>query len=408
MTYNDAYSLLEKHSQTQLLRFYNELDETEKSALLSQIEELDFSLLALTKNRNNYKKSGTFSPLGAMTVSEIERRREEFEKVGLAALKDNKVAAVLLAGGQGTRLGFDKPKGSFNIGINRELYIFECLINNMLDVAKRVGGCFPLYIMTSDKNNADTVDFFEKHDYFGYDGSKIHFFVQEMAPSVDFDGKIFLEDKGKISLSPNGNGGWFSSLKKAGYVEKLKEDGVEWVSIFAVDNVLQRVNDPAFVGATILSGKECGAKVIRKNAPDERIGVLCLEDGKPSIVEYYEITDDMKNLKDENGNLLYSFGVTLNYLFRLDALERSLSVSTPYHIVEKKIPYINEKGEKIAPKTPNGLKFERLAFDIIRTFDGCLPFEIVRSYEFAPVKNPTGIDSVESARELLRLNGVEL
>lgn len=408
MTYEKAYSLLEKYSQTHLLRFYDELSDAEKKSLLNQIEELDFSLLSLKKNSNDEKKAGTFFPLGAMTLSEIESRRAEFEEVGLKALKENKVAAVLLAGGQGTRLGFDKPKGCFNIGVDRELYIFGCLINNMLDVAHLIGHCFPLFIMTSDKNNKDTIEFFKEHDYFGYDRSKVHFFVQEMAPSVDFEGKILLEDKGRISLSPNGNGGWFSSLNKAGYVEKLKSEGVEWISIFSVDNVLQRVNDPAFVGATILSGTVCGAKVLRKNAPEERIGVICLEDGKPSIVEYYEITDEMKTLRDEKGELLYSFGVTLNYLFKLDALEKTLSASLPYHVVEKKVPYINEKGEYVKPEEPNGLKFERLAFDIIRTFDGCLPYEIVRNYEFAPVKNPTGVDSVESARELLKLNGVEL
>lgn len=407
MDYKSTYELLERYSQTHLLAFYDELSPEEQTSLLDQIASVDFSLLSL-KREDITSSRGFIEPLGATTLDQIEARRDEFEKAGISALAQGKIGAVLLAGGQGTRLGFDRAKGCFNVGITRDLYIYECLINNMLDVARLVGKCFPLYIMTSDKTHADTVSFFEEHDYFGYERDRIGFFKQEMAPSVDFDGRIILEDKGRLSLSPNGNGGWFSSLAKAGYLDKLKSEGVEWLSIFSVDNVLQRVNDPAFVGATLLSGAPCGAKVIRKNHPEERLGVMCLEDGKPSIVEYYEITDDMRELRDEQGELLYSFGVTLNYLFNIEALERENTDSLPYHVVEKKIPYINGKGELCRPDSPNGMKFERLAFDIIKHLDSCMPYEVVREREFAPVKNPTGIDSVESARALLELNGVEL
>ena len=407
MNYNEAYALLEKHSQTHLLDFYNELDPDSQNKLLEQIGDLDFSLLSLKKCDTSSAR-GHLEPLGAITVEQIDARRGEFEQAGLKALRENKIGAVLLAGGQGTRLGFDKPKGCFNVGVTRDLYIFECLINNMLDTVRLCGSFFPLYIMTSEINHDDTVKFFEEHSYFGYDKSRVSFFKQEMAPSVDFNGKILLQDKGRISLSPNGNGGWFSSLSKAGYLDQLKAQGVEWLSLFSVDNVLQRVNDPAFVGATLLSGTPCGAKVIRKNSPEEKIGVMCLEDGKPSIVEYYEITEDMRNLRDEKGGLLYSFGVILNYLFRIDALEEATRTPLAYHIVEKKIPCIDAAGNSIRPQAPNGLKFERLTVDLIHLLDSCLPYEIVRNYEFAPVKNPTGVDSVESARELLELNGVKL
>lgn len=178
--------------------------------------------------------------------------------------------------------------------------------------------------------------------------------------------------------------------------------------MFAVDNVLQRIADPCFVGA-VLSG-ECasGAKVVRKCAPDEKIGVICLEDGRPSIVEYYELTDELMNAKDENGDPAYYFGVILNYLFRVGDLEKIRERKLPLHIVEKKIPYLNEKGEKVKPDAPNGYKFEQLVLDMIHELDGCLPFEVVREKEFAPIKNATGIDSVESARELCKKNGIEL
>ena len=236
----------------------------------------------------------------------------------------------------------------------------------------------------------------------------MHFFKQEMAAATDYEGKIYLEEKGKLSTSPNGNGGWFSSLKNAGLLEVVKNAGIEWLNVFAVDNVCQRIADPVFVGATIEKNCVVGAKVVRKNAPDEKVGVMCLEDGRPSIVEYYELTDELMNAKDAKGDPAYNFGVILNYLFKEEELEKLLDGSLPLHIVEKKIPYLDEAGELVKPEEPNGYKFESLVLDMIHQLDTCLPFEVVRNREFAPIKNKTGVDSVESARALLQENGVVL
>ena len=232
--------------------------------------------------------------------------------------------------------------------------------------------------------------------------------MQEMAPAADYTGKVYMEEKGKIATSPNGNGGWFVSMAKWGVLDIVKKAGIEWLNIFAVDNVLQRIADPVFVGATILGDAAVGAKVVKKAAPDEKVGVMCLEDGRPSIVEYYELTDELMNAKDENGDPAYNFGVILNYLFKVNDLEEIMNKNMPLHVVEKKIPYINESGELIKPETPNGYKFETLVLDMIHLLDSCLPFEVIRNKEFAPIKNKTGVDSVESARELLKQNGVEL
>lgn len=409
MTYGQIKKILEQHNQLHLLKYYDELNSEQQTDLLNQIASINWHLLDLLKNRQNTEAvKGKLEPLGALEVSDIEARKEEFTKIGIEALKAKKVGAVLLAGGQGTRLGFDKPKGMFNVGITRELYIFECLIHNLMDVVKQIDTWVPLYIMTSDKNHNDTVGFFEEKNYFGYNKEYIHFFKQDMAPSVDYNGKLLMEEKDRLSLSPNGNGGWFHSLQNAGLISQMKEIGIEWLTVFAVDNVLQRINDPAYVGAIIASGCDCGGKVVRKADPQERVGVLCLEDGKPSIVEYYEMTDDMIHLRNDNGDLLYNFGVILNYMFRLDKLEEIVNKELPVHIVEKKIPYINENGQLVKPTTPNGYKFEELVLDMIHLMDSCLPYEVVRNHEFAPIKNPTGIDSVESARELLKENGVTL
>lgn len=372
--------------------------------LEKQLDEMDWSYLDLIHQKE--QKRGTFAPLGAMEIPEIEEKKTGFTKVGMDAIRNTKVGAVLLAGGQGTRLGFDKAKGMYNIGVTKELYIFEQLIANLKKVTAAANAWVPLYIMTSDKNDEQTRAFFEEHAYFGYDPAYIRFFVQEMVPAVDFEGNVLIESNDSLAMSPNGNGGWFKSLVKAGLDRDLEEKGVEWLNVFAVDNVLQQIADPVFVGATIASGCVSGAKVVRKTNPYERVGALCLEDGKPSIVEYYELTPEMAEAVNENGSLLYGFGVILNYLFRLDKLLEIESRQLPLHIVEKKVPYLDENGVLQKPETPNAYKFETLILDMIYMMDNCLSFEVVREKEFAPVKNATGVDSVESARELLQKNHI--
>ncbi len=409
MTFEQAKQVTAQYGQEHLLRFWDELNEAEQDSLLAQIAAVDWSLLALAEDQSAVtSERGHLEPLGALEIPEINVRRDEFEACGIEALKAEKVGAVLLAGGQGTRLGLDKPKGMLNVGVTRTLYLFERLINNIMDVVNCTGAWIPLYIMTSQKNNDDTVNFFTEHNFFGYHPDYIRFFIQEMVPSVDYNGKILMEGKAQLSMSPNGNGGWFLSLAKAGHLDELKSRGVEWLTVFSVDNVLQRINDPCYVGATILSGCDCGAKVVRKAAPDERVGVLCLEDGKPSIVEYYEMTDEMLTSREANGDLSYNFGVILNYMFRLSTLEDNMNKNMQVHIVEKKIPYINDEGELQKPTSPNGYKFETLVLDMVHMMKDCLSYEIERNKEFAPIKNLEGVDSLVSARELLRENGVEL
>ena len=408
MTFEQAKEKLIRYGQEHVLKYYDELSVAEQEALLTQIEETDMSILAACKNIDALTQKGKITPLAAMELSEIEANRDSFVETGLEAIRAGKVAAVLLAGGMGTRLGSDDPKGMYNVGITHELYIFECLVNNMMDVVKKSGCWIHWFIMTSDKNNEATIKFLTEKNFFGYNSEYIHFFKQDMAAATDYEGKIYLEEKGKLSTSPNGNGGWFSSLKNSGLLEVIHENVIEWLNAFAVDNVLQRIADPAFIGATIQKNVAVGAKVVRKNAPDEKVGVMCLEDGRPSIVEYYELTDELMNAKDAKGDPAYNFGVILNYLFKVADLEDLMDGKMPLHIVEKKIPYMNESGEPVKPETPNGYKYESLILDMIHLLDSCLPFEIERGKEFAPIKNKTGIDSVESARILLQENGVIL
>lgn len=380
----------------------------ENETLKKHLEEIDWSVLEHIERKETVNERGVFAPLEAVELREIETRRDEFKETGLAAIRAGKVGAVLLAGGQGTRLGLDRPKGTLKIGVGRELYLFEQLVRNLMDVTKEAGVYVPLYIMTSNINNQDTRDFFEEHSYFGYPKDYVKFFVQEMNPACDFQGRVYMESGTEVAMSPNGNGGWFGSMVKAGLLSDIRERGIEWINVFAVDNCLQRIADPLFIGATIAYGCESGAKVVRKAAPDEKIGVLCTEDGKPSIAEYYEMTEEMATARKENGDLLYSFGVILNYVFSEKKLEEIADARMPIHVVEKKIPYMDADGSFVKPEEPNGYKFETLVLDMVHMMEDCIPYEVDRAKEFAPIKNLHGVDSLDSARELMKGCGIEL
>lgn len=407
MDYTSVKAKLDKYNQQHLLKYYDELSEESKAALLNQIADTDFEILSSIEHKDDNER-GVISPISSMELDEIESKSSEFRAKGLEAIQKGEVAAVLLAGGMGTRLGSDNPKGMYDIGITHPVYIFQRLIENLMDVVDEAKAYVPLFIMTSDKNNEATVSFMKEHDYFGYNPEYVYFFMQDMAPASDYEGHIYLEAKDKLSTSPNGNAGWYSSMVKAGLDKKAKELGVKWINIFAVDNVLQRIADPVFVGAVIDGGFVSGAKVVRKAARDEKVGVMCLEDGRPSIVEYYDMTDELMDAKNEKGDPAYNFGVILNYLFSMEELDEVVRKKLPLHVVEKKIPYIDENGNLIKPEKPNGYKFEQLVLDMIHQMKNCLPFEVVRKKEFAPIKNKEGVDSVESARELCKENGIEL
>ncbi len=401
-------ALLERYGQTHLLDYYEKLNDTEKSSLDFQLERLDWGLFDVLEHPEIIRERGEIAPIQVQTTEMLREHSEEDREVGLRQIHDGKVGALMLAGGQGTRLGCHSAKGMYDIGETHELFIFEQLIRNMIEQVRLAREWIPLFIMTSEKNHEETVLFLNEHHFFGYNPNYVYFFKQEMAPATDFEGHLLMERPDKIVSSPNGNGGWFSSFVNAGLLEKAKQMGVEWLNTFAVDNVLQRIADPCFIGAVIRKNCPCGAKVVRKADPEERVGVLCREDGRPSIIEYYEMPRELNYAKDENGEYLYNYGVILNYLFRLDRLEQIAGHPLPYHIVEKKIPYVDVNGGLRIPEKPNGYKFEKLILDMVHMMDGCLACEVEREKEFAPVKNRTGVDSVDTARELLRKNGVEL
>ena len=409
MNCNEALEKLKQYGQEQVLTWYDTLTAEEKTALLREIEETDFSPLLGFRAALEPRPAGEkIEPLAAMELEEIGANRERFTALGLEAIRQRKLAAVLLAGGQGTRLGVDKSKGLVDIGLTHPLYIFECLFRNLMEVTEQAGCTLPLYIMTSAINDRAIRDFLREKDYFGYPAEEVRFFEQETCPAVDPEGKVLMASRSAMFMAPNGNGGWYKSMARAGITEELRREGIEWLNAFAVDNVLQRIGDPCFLGAVLDRGCQCGSKVIRKAFPEEKVGVMCRRNGRASVVEYYELTPEMLRERNANGDLAYNFGVILNYLFRVDTLDQFLEEKPILHLAKKKVPCLNEKGEVVQPETENGYKLETLILDLVEKMDSCLPFEVVREKEFAPIKNKTGVDSIESARELLKLNGIVL
>ena len=405
-------SIMEQYDQQKVLDIFDSRDEKDKERLLKQCDFLDFSFLSALQNHDG--KRGEITPIRTMKLPEIEKREEEFRNIGTEALKAGKVAALVLAGGMGTRLGSNHAKGMYDIGMTKPVYIFQRMFENMLDVVNETGAQIPLFIMTSIINDKEIKEFLYEHKCFGYDPKQVHFFVQDMSPCIDIEGNIMFSKPDEFAMSPNGNGGFYSSMMNAGLDEFCRESGIEYINVFAIDNVLQRIADPVFIGATIDSGCATGAKVVKKVDPGEKVGSICLEDGQPSVVEYYDMTDELLQAKDEDGEPAYDYGVILNYLFRLKEMDGVVRNEMPVHIVKKKVPYLAESDTSetgfvtVYPDKPNAFKLETLSLDFVRMMGSCLPFEVIREKEFAPIKNPMGVDSVESARKLLIAAGYEL
>ena len=405
MNYTEAYLKLEKYNQTHLLKWYDFLSDNEKTLLLEKIASLD--LLILSSNGSNKDKE-SISPLKTLTLSEIKEEENQDRDIGIKYMKSGKLACVLLAGGMGSRLGYEYPKGMYNIGISNKLTIFKCQMDTLKARVKECGKYIYLFIMTSPENNEITIRHFEQNNYYGYDKSYIKFFIQKEYPVTDMEGKILLENKFTPATAPNGNGGWYQSMRIAGLKDFIIKHGIEYLNVYSVDNVLQKMADPVFLGSMINRNSECGAKVVRKVDPNERVGVICMAYGHPSITEYIELTDELRYSKDENGEYLYNFGVILNYIFKVDALERTHENAFPIYKANKKYPYMDEVGNFINPTEPNAYKYETFVLDMIRMMNDYVSFEVDRKKEFAPVKNLHGIDSVDTARELLIKNNIQI
>ncbi len=404
----EAEATLKKYGQEHLLAHYDKLDDKKKEELLKQIQEIDFELVNELYNSTKEKKTTTndkITPINYLDKFKLNDKYKYYEAIGKKAIKEGKLAAVTMAGGQGTRLGHNGPKGTFDIGLDSHKSLFELLSDNLKEEGKKYGVIIPWFIMTSRENNKDTVDFFEKHKYFGYQKNKnIFFFEQGELPMIDTEGKILIGEDGLIKLAADGHGGIYESLVKTKMTNKMRELGVEWVFIGGVDNCLVKMVDPVLMGIAIDKNVTVACKSVVKANPHEKVGVFCKRNGKPNVIEYSEITDEMAEATDENGELLYGESHILCNLFSIDAIERMGAEPLPYHVAYKKAKYIDKDGNLVVPDSPNAYKFEAFLFDAFGEVDDMAVLRVKREEEFAPVKNSDekGVDCPKTARELYK------
>lgn len=400
-----VYEIVEKNGQEQLLKIYENLsNDTEKQKLLDDILTIDFKqvnrLYDISKQPPAYKNS-VIEPINYVDKSKLsDEEYEEYENIGIKEIKDGKLAVVTMAGGQGTRLGHTGPKGTFDLGLDTHKSIFEILTDTLSDARAKYGVDIPWYIMTSEENNDETQNFFKAHNFFGYPKESVTFFKQGKLPMLSTDGKLLVNEDGSIKEAADGHGGIFHSLLKDGMIYDMKARNIEWVFIGGVDNVLVKPVDPVLLGLSIKDNMLAAVKSIVKAHPHERVGVFCKRNGKPSVIEYSEISKEMAEELDENGELKYGESNTLCNLFSLKAIEKVSEVDLPYHIAFKKASFLDENGNTIKPKEPNAYKFEAFLFDAFEILDDIAVLRVKREEEFAPVKNAEGDDSPETAREL--------
>ncbi|HEY8462692.1 MAG TPA: UDPGP type 1 family protein [Bacillota bacterium] len=402
-----ARLLTTKFGQEHLLKFYHILNPSEQADLLDTILNLDFKLIEslyhrLVLNPANHFREERLEPLIPQIWDDLDpKTRQQYRDLGLKLIDKCKVAAVLVAGGQGTRLGHSGPKGTFNLGLPSQKSLFQLQAERLLNLARQTGTTIPWYIMTSPENHAATTGFFRENHYFGYPEANLFFFQQDQLPVINAAGKILLAAPGRISLGPNGNGGCFLALHRSGALTDMKKRGVEWVFLYGIDNALVRVCDPGFIGFTAANRYLSASKVVPKAAPEERVGVLCYRNGRPAIIEYTEFPEELTRQRDSQGRLLYGNANILIHLFRRDFLEDYAATGLPFHVAHKKIATIDGEGRPVNPDQPNAYKFELFLFDIFPLLTDMAALQVKREEEFAPVKNKTGADSPETARHLL-------
>lgn len=402
--YEEAQKKLEKYGQEHLLKRYKYLDEEKKEKIIHQIKNIDFDQAV---ELFNITTKSIKKPDGEITnieyVDKAKLTKQEYTKyyeIGKKKIEEGKYAVVTMAGGQGTRLGYVAPKGTFKIGGGVNKSLFEALSDTIKEAREKFNAKIPWYIMTSRENNNATEKFFEKNDFFGLPYEDVKFFKQGELPMLDTNGKMLLDETGIIKLAADGHGGVFESLVKNGYLEDMKTRGIEWIFISGVDNVLAGLVDPIAVGLATAEGTLATGKSIIKRSPTEKVGVFCKKNGRPSVIEYTEITDEMANARNSNGELLYGESHILTNLFNIKALEDIAQNKLPYHKAFKKAKYMNENGEIIKPEAPNAYKYESFIFDAFETLDSISVLRVKREDEFAPLKNADGEDSPNTATQL--------
>lgn len=405
---DDLLQMLAAHGQEHLLAFWDELGDEDRAVLAAEIRALDFSLLERLIGEHVGREPAGEPLLGELEPVEVERRPgENAVAAGEAALAAGEVGVVLVAGGQGTRLGFDGPKGTFGVGPVSGASLFQIHAEKVVALERRFGRPVPLFVMTSPDNDETTRAFFAQHDDFGLE--RVRFFVQGQLPAVDRrSGKLLLAEKGRLALSPDGHGGVVRALatrEGAGKscLDELRAQGVRTVFYFQVDNALVRVADPAFLGLHRLRGAEMSLKVVEKTEPRERVGIVAVAGGQPQVIEYSDLPAELAERRGPAGGLELWAGSIAIHAFELGFLERLAQgdVRLPYHRAAKKVSFVDDSGALVRPDEPNAVKFESFVFDALPLARRACIVETSRREEFAPLKNASGSDSPETVRRLI-------
>ena len=405
MNFEEMKDILKRYNQEHVILAYERLDDEGKEVLIKQIARIDFEqvnrLFELTKAVPVLGDS-IIEPIPYVdTLKLTDEEKKKYIEEGERLIRLGKLAVVTMAGGQGTRLGHNGPKGTFDLGLESHKSLFEILCDTFKETMEKYNVAVPWYIMTSKENNDDTVKFFEEHNYFGYPKDAVRmFFKQSELPMLDEDGKLIINENGLIKEAADGHGGIFEAMFKNGVLQNMRDEGIEWVFVGSVDNPLVRMTDPLFLGFTSLNNYMASSKTIAKAYPEEKVGVFCKKNKKPYVIEYTEISEEMAHQRDENGELVFGESHVLLNIFNIKTLEKIKEVKLPYHVAHKKATYMNETGEIIVPEKPNAYKFEAFIFDAFSLLPDVGLLRGVREDEFAPVKNAEGNDSPETARKL--------
>ncbi len=395
-----------RYNQEHIFRFWENLNSSQREGLLHQVAALDFDRMAALAARIVKKEAAPAAklepvqPIPIPRSEEEQRRARQMQEIGEQALRSHKVGAVLVAGGQGTRLGFDGPKGIFPIGPVSGKSLFQMHAEKIQALNRRYRTRIPWYIMTSETNDAATREFFTRHHFFELPPQDVFFFTQGMMPALDESGKLILDRPDHIFLSPDGHGGLFAALKKSGALEDMQRRGLELLFYFQVDNVLVKICDPVFLGYHIAEKAEMSVKVVPKRDAFEKVGVVGRIDGRLGVIEYSDLSDAEKQARDAEGKLLYNAGSIAIHVLSLPFMQRICdhAVELPWHIAHKKVPVVDEQGRTQAPDSPNAYKFERFIFDALQHAQHAVVMEVAREEEFSPVKNAEGEDSPATAR----------
>jgi len=401
--------LLKKHNQTHLLGFYEQLNAEQKNNLLAQIGDLDFPKIDdwvtnLVKNPVSNTIRSDFSPAPYYHCEPIDsdnrQKYAEAKELGKKLISNGKVAAFVVAGGQGTRLGFEGPKGNFPISPVKNKTLFQIFAESIAAVSQKYNAACPWYIMTSSLNHDETKEIFRSNDYYGLEEKNVFIFQQQTLPNFSFDGKILLAEKDTIACSPDGHGGSLKALYKSGAVEDMKKRGIDFISYFQVDNPLINIFDPLFIGLHAIDKAQMSSKTLVKTRPKEKVGNFCLLNGKITVIEYSDLPDKLAEKQNHDGSLFFSLGSIAIHIINRSFVEKlnHKGFSLPIHRAVKKISHIDNQGKTIEQ---NGVKLESFVFDALPLADKSIILQTRRSQEFAPVKNAAGADSIETAKEMM-------